>query len=383
MGATLMPSRIIEKPASPGSVLLLALTLAGCAEQSEVPTTVIHSTIVEVSPALFLQGVPCLEAAGAMRSYVATIWDLDAGRQFGTNDPAPPDPNAVPVPPFALPSSSAVACTQPVGFARVIDGHRYRADIAGYDRPGLEPIAAGVPILHDPLTGERVEPRWTGTCGGEEGVIARETRTRTVGDCTPLVDAAPSELTAVEVRIDSVLGALGCGSEAGQVERFEVEREPGERTLANCGEAVVFDDVSPGATLRLPVFAYTAGSEAPTWGTTCTARAAAGAVVPASCTSLTDRGGIDVDPAVVLASYGLDCSSFLELTLDNPTNTTDQRTITPGNCDRVVRFNGILGGPTAVKTSARDASGALFENSVCRADILPNQAVPAACDLEP
>ncbi|HEY3494175.1 MAG TPA: hypothetical protein VGK73_05795 [Polyangiaceae bacterium] len=365
-----------------GLVLLAATAvgLAGCAEQSSIPTLVLHPTLVEVSPTEFMQGVPCLDATGAMRSYVATVTDLGP-----TQVPNADGTMREPFEPFALPSSGAVDCDQPVGFARLVDGHHYTARIDGYDRPGLSPLAVGVPVLIDTATGERVAPRWTTTCGGTEGTIARVERTRTIGDCEPLVDSTPSELTAVEVRIDAVLGALVCGEEAGQVSHFEVERGPEQRVDAACGSSVIFDDVSAGTTVRLPVYAYESGAEQPSWGTTCTAVAAAGTVVPASCTTLTDRGGVDVAPADVLAAYGLDCSSFRELTLTPvEPHMGAPRSVTSANCASAVRFTGIARGPATIEADVVDLSGAtLAPPATCDADVVPNQANPATCALEP
>jgi hypothetical protein len=285
---------------------------------------------------------------------------------------------------FALPSSGPVACTEPVGFGQVTPGNRYGAEIFGYDRVGLKPLASGIGIMVDPATSERVEPRWTSRCGFERNApaICHAQFARTIRGCDTLVDAMPSELTAVEVRIDSVLGSLVCGEEAGQVSRYEVEVAQGERVSAACGESIVLDTVSAGDTLLLPVFAFEASAEEASWGTTCTASPAAGAVVKASCTTLTDRGGVDVSPPAVLEAYGLDCSALGELTLENPSRPKDSRTVTASDCERNVRFTGIPRGAVEVRASLVDANGANLGPSICSAEVIPNQAVPSACALE-
>jgi hypothetical protein len=363
-----------------GFAALTAVALAACADTGTITNTVVHPTLVEVWPSEFLGGVPCLDAPGAMRSYVATVWDTGpAYNPAGV--PMPPDPATYP--PFALPSSGPVACTQPVGFARIVPGHRYVADVDGYDRSDLEPLAPGSRIMIDPATGERVSPRWTTNCGGLQGTIARVQMARTIRDCAPLVDAAPSELTAVEVRIDAALGSLTCGEGPGQVSRFEVQAGTAESLEAPCGEAVKVTDVTAGTNLHLPVLAFEAENTEPSWGTTCTASVAAGAIVPASCTTLTDRGGVDVSPTEVLAAYGLDCGALGELFLENRFDPNDVRIVDSSSCASNVRFGGIPRGPAEVGALLVDVSGIDLGAALCSAEVVPNQAVPAACALEP
>src|SRR5262245_34271007 len=90
---------------------LVALVSSGCGNPtaSTGPTT---PTLVAVAPADFEGDVPCADAPGAMRAFVATIFDL------GTSD-APRDP-------FALPSGVVndgsgvyrpATCQNPTGFA--------------------------------------------------------------------------------------------------------------------------------------------------------------------------------------------------------------------------------------------------------------------------
>jgi hypothetical protein len=365
--------------------LALGLGSTSCADTSTLPTTIVHPTLIEVWPNQFLQGVSCLDAPGAMRSYVATVYDLgptrlDENGQHVDENGESVEPSEV-RPPFALPSSGPVACTQPVGFGQVTPGNSYRAEIFGYDRPNLVRLAPGIPIMVDAETGERVEPRWTTRCGDEEPTICHAQFARTIQDCDALVDAMPSDLTSVEVSIDSVLGSLTCGEEPGQISRFEVEVTQGERVSAACGESVVIDMVSAGIALLLPVFAYEAGADEASWGTTCTATPATGAAVQASCTTLTDRGGVDVSPLAVLEVNGLDCSALGELTLVNPANPRDTRTVTASGCNGSVRFGGIPRGPVEVSASVIDANGASLGAAVCSADVIPNQAVPSACSV--
>jgi hypothetical protein len=393
-----MPRRLPEPLRNPTwlcATLALGLGSASCADTSTLPTTIVHPTLIEVWPNQFLGTVPCLDAPGAMRSYVATVYDLGPTRVDETGQVVdefgePVDPSSV-RPAFALPSSGPVACTQPVGFGQVTPGNSYRAEIFGYDRPNLVRLAPGVPIMVDAETGERVEPRWTTRCGDEEPTICHAQFARTIQGCHALVDSMPSDLTSVEVRIDSVLGPLGCGEEAGQISRFEVEVAQGERVSAACGESVVIDVVNAGTALLLPVFAFEAGADEAGWGTTCTATPASGATVQASCTTLTDRGGVDVSPLAVLEAMGLDCSALGELTLvpklpadqqpASPTSAKDPRTVTASGCNSNVRFGGIPRGLFELDATLVDSNGASLGASVCSAEVIPNQAVPSACSV--
>ena len=155
------------------SVLLGLLTAASCAETTTLPSTIVHPTLIEVSPDEFMHGVPCLDAPGAMGSYVATVYDLGPPLDAGLAEEAPEAPEAAggdggggasasasaSTAGFALPSSGPVNCVQPVGFAQVVPGNRYTAVIQGYDRRDLVRLAPGVPILVDPVTGQRGSTR--------------------------------------------------------------------------------------------------------------------------------------------------------------------------------------------------------------------------------
>src|SRR5262245_12451513 len=100
---------------------LIALGAIGCGNPTAAsgPTT---PTLVAVNPADFRGDVPCTDAPGAMRSFVATIFDLGSLEE-------PHDP-------FPLPSGVVndgtgtyrpARCETPAGFSFVIPGHRYDA----------------------------------------------------------------------------------------------------------------------------------------------------------------------------------------------------------------------------------------------------------------
>jgi hypothetical protein len=372
-----MPTRLLRS--SPLVFLTLA-SLCGCETETVPVETVYHPTLIEVSPAEFIGNVTCRPgAAGALQTYVATLFDVGEA--------------LMPLEPFPLPSSGPVACTRSVAFSRVFDPHRYRAEIQGYDRSDLVPLGAtdgqgsvGIPILVDPVTSERIAPRWTTTCGETSPTLARVAVTRTITDCKPLVDSGTLGPTEVEVRIDAALGDLQCGAEAGMVEHFEVSLGDGPVQSAPCGEAVTFPDVPPGSTLSLPLVAYEAGNAHPRWGSTCQARPGAGAIVTATCAPLTERGALDVEPEQALAALGLDCSALGELRLELLDAASQPlapaRYVEASNCDLPVRFANLVSGAAATRATLV-AGGVEVGAARCAGDVVPGHAVTSTCTAEP
>jgi hypothetical protein len=372
-----MPTRLT--PSSSLAFLGLA-ALCGCETSTVATETVYHPTLIAVSPDEFLGNVTCRPGApGALQTYVATLFDVGE--------------TLLPLEPFPLPSSGPVACTRSVAFSHVFDPHRYRAEIQGYDRSDLVPLGAsdtggspGIPILVDPVTSERIAPRWTTTCGEMSPTLARSATTRTVTDCKPLVDSGILGPTEVEVRIDSALGSLECGADPGMVEHFEVGLGDGPVQSAACGEAVTLSDVPPGGTLSLPLLAYEAGTTHPRWGSTCQARPGAGAIVTATCAPLTESGALDVEPESALAALGLDCSALGELRLErlaaDGQPLAPARYVEASNCDLLARFSDITSGPAAVRATLV-AGGVEVGAARCAGDVLPGRSVASTCTAEP
>lgn len=244
-----------------------------------------QDTMVAVSPENFLGEVACADRPGAMRTYVATLIDVsddlvDAGSA---------------VKKFALPSSKPLTCTHPVGFGRVVTGHRYIADVEGYEQTDLEPAAPGSPLMLDRDTGELVTPRWHTRCGqvgalGAQGpVTPLKLQTVYITGCEPLVAVSRPPLAGLRIGADQALGALECGEDSGEVDHFSVQLLPsGDSHEASCGEPVVLVALSPGALAELTLVAFEADSTAPRWSTACRAIPAAGSIVKASCDPLTE-----------------------------------------------------------------------------------------------
>ncbi len=245
-----------------------------------------NPTLVAVEPDAFLGDVPCLSSPGAMRRYVATLEDVtgDLGGEDADIDS------------FVLPSSPPVSCVVPVAFGFVVPDHRYVADVQGYDRTDLVPLAPGSPVMLTTDSGEVVEPRWTTSCGRQNqgtdtAVIAYDRVTIFVRACEPLTDHLEGgSTTGVTVALADALGDLDCGAEPGSVDRFEVTLDGADEAPreASCEEAVTFEGLTAEATYTFTVAAFEADGTAAAWETTCFRTTEPGAIVPAHCDPLVE-----------------------------------------------------------------------------------------------
>lgn len=269
----------------------LALFAVGCGSSPEEPGTT-NPTLVAVAPADFKGEVPCADAPGAMRRYVVTLFDLGSAEE--------------PTAPYALPSGVVrggdgifrpTACEQVAAFGFVIPGHRYDAEVEAYDRTDLHAVGPGSRNLMDDATGEYVAPRWTTTCGrklsgspAEGPVTAAWYLTRYVRGCAPLSSTSGETPTGIRIEIDAALGALECGSAAGEVATFAVVQQGSTEApkSAACGEAVELTGLEPGTSYTFDVGAFETGGSAPRWSTTCYRTAEKGAIVGAACDPLVE-----------------------------------------------------------------------------------------------
>jgi hypothetical protein len=137
------------------SALLLAggVLAGGCLEDSGGTATQRNVTLIAVKPADFLGKVPCVDAEGAMRIYVATAYDVTEGALEGSNEP------------IVLPSSPPTQCHQTVAFGFVAPLHDYAVRVEGYDTADIHPLERGSPVMLD-SEGRFVAPRWTSFCSG-------------------------------------------------------------------------------------------------------------------------------------------------------------------------------------------------------------------------
>ncbi|MBN1606322.1 MAG: hypothetical protein JW940_06795 [Polyangiaceae bacterium] len=256
------------------------LLLWGCGSEKSGTTTE-QDTIVAVSPDDFLGGVACADRPGAMRRYVATLVDVSDDLVDAGTD----------VKDFALPSSEPVECTHAVGFGRVVDGHRYVADIEGYEQARLEPAAPGSPVMLDTKTQELVAPRWRTRCGqvgalGVQGPVSPlKLSTVYITGCEPLVAVSRPPLAAIRIAVDQAL----CGDESGQVDHFSVRtRASDDVREAACEDPVVLVALNPGELVDIELSAFEADATTPRWSTGCRAVPVAGSEVQASCDPLTE-----------------------------------------------------------------------------------------------
>jgi hypothetical protein len=401
----------------------LAGLLGGCQETTTPVVGVYHPTLVSVDPSKLSGGVPCANAGGALRAYVATVFDVEyeadgslvtasapdlagtggAPDQEASNQapdlagfcPADATPGTAPRSKlgFALPSSGPTDCRTPVAFSRVVDGHRYRAEVDGYDRDGLVPLVAGAPIMVDPATGDRVAPRWKWRCGDACPENALAYLNRPFSECTLEPGSeVPNGSSTVLVTLDGVPGVPACGTDAGSLDHYSVSygNASGVTTSieAACGEQIELDDVPERGTLKLSVLAYEAGNAEATWGTTCTATLIPGLTVNAGCAPLIGEGALDLDPAVALGALGYDCEALaalpgeLRLTLEPSDPSRRPIYVDQTTCGRNVRISNLAQG--AAKLTATLLSGPTeLGRATCGATIVPASVVPAECGVEP
>lgn len=108
----------------------------GCSDVTDTTTDTTTAAagrpVIEIDPFEFLivtPGLVCADVPGGMRSYVVTFIDL--GPETDDGAPAPGYP-------ITLPSSDPTSCSQRVAFINGVIGHRYLADVDGYEE---EPTA--------------------------------------------------------------------------------------------------------------------------------------------------------------------------------------------------------------------------------------------------
>ncbi len=365
---------------NPRPITLLAALLVGCGT-SPVGTGIDLPTVVAVSAEDFRGEVPCSNAPGAMRSFVATLTDL------GTKE----EPTS-----FSLPSSvvrsdalggrfAPVSCLQAAGFSFVVPGHRYSAEVEAYDRTDLVALGPGSRVLVDPASGNYVPPRWTTHCGtnsdvpGQGPVVAAIYRTRYVRGCGPLSEAYSTE-TAIRIQTDNASGPP-CGSDPGQVERFEATLvETGAVQTADCGEAIVFGGLEGSQTYHFELFGYEAGELFPTWGTSCFRTAQSGAIVDAGCGTLLASGSMEVETAAVIASLGESCGPGAIVSVAGDIIATGNPTSVP--CGATIRFDGLEPKSYGVHVSTLKSDGSAGPKAICDAIVVPGIARRANCRPE-
>ncbi|MCH2109208.1 MAG: hypothetical protein MK135_07760 [Polyangiaceae bacterium] len=273
-------------------------------------------TRVLVRPADFLGDVVCSEQEGGLQLFQATLLDVSNGLN----------------PPFQLPSSQVISCTQTAVFESIEPGRFYSAKIQAFDQSNLSPQYPGSEIVVNE-DGMSISPRGTTMCWGQNGQVAPsfggaggmggnggaqgedaigvEAFLNTpvaVQGCEPLVDSGTPGPTRVAIDITEALGQFQCGGGEGEIESFRVEvdlpssEQSNDETTGStsmalggaggagpdddrtpCGERKIIDVELAQQQWEFDVFAYGSSASTPGWSSRCRAYSRAGVTVEASC----------------------------------------------------------------------------------------------------
>jgi hypothetical protein len=243
-----------------------------------------------------------------MRLYQATLLDVSDGLEEAVQ----------------LPSSDIVPCTSALEFEFIEPGHRYIAEIHGFDRADIETAAPGSPLVLA-QDGGRVLPRWSTTCWGQDGVtpgdlglggaggdtgaggasaeMGVESFSKTVvtvRGCVALTDQGAQDSTSVSFSIEGALVNLTCGEDEGQIAYFALAPSNDDEAAvggaggaseaaglaseqAKCGEALLLEGEASGSEATYVVHGFEKGTDAQVWETTCHAVPRTGSSVAANC----------------------------------------------------------------------------------------------------
>lgn len=365
-----------------GSLVALALVAspAACASSS-AGTTEPSPTLLTVTPSTFDGNVVCGDFPGAWKTYVATLIDVTDEEN-----------------PFVLASSPPVPCTMPVAFGWVVPGHRYVAEIDGYDRSGLQPFgfpSSGNRQMVDSDTQEPVEPQWRTQCGkppadagtpdgGEleasfEPTTAQLQTNVVVRDCAEFAAAGTGE-TALLLDLATVRGSLACGTDPGQIARLRVIPEsPALEAIEPKCDAAFPIDVEPDQTYGFRVEAFEAGAPMPRWAARCEGRSEPGVTLPASCNTLSERGGLRIDVDDLLEAAGAECGEQV----------VHYRVALLGkglssgivSCSADASFNGLEPAAYQAAADGLDASGATVFSAWCTGAVKPATTTTMSCQV--
>lgn len=277
---------------------LLLLLAASCSDTLDTTTTLAtFPTSLTIDPASFLGSVACSNQPGALKSYVATLSEVEIGK-----------------PAVALASSPPIPCSQPVSFRYVVDGRSYTVAIDGYDVPASSLIPCGgsesgsrymLPASESEagacaallLAGKvPVAPRWRTGCGNISS--SPSTDRKIVAACAVPLSGDDTTAPPAGITIDPrvALGMLACVSDGGTITRFDIKADDPNQTNhlgLDCGMFASLDpqtfsytkNLVPGATYTFHIGAHAAGETAPgpQYTAECSAVARAGFTVPAVC----------------------------------------------------------------------------------------------------
>jgi hypothetical protein len=287
-------------------ILGLLTVSTGCTSTTDTTLAteeVILPTAVTLSPQAFLGSVPCSNEAGALRSYVAKLFDF--GKSQADAGSACEGLPSEPV--FPLPASAPTPCSADIVFRYVVVDHCYRASIAGYDLSASDLTPAGHPSSGSSTMvrktdgpegpkGTPVAPRWTSSCDEPVRAVLDDDVFFAAKDCSPLKDMG-SARTGIRVDPKATLGLLGCEGK-GRVDTFDITAPdpaiPKRIEGLFCGdgpadgpvkyEHTYEQGIEPGKTYTFTVTAHRSDDFAgQNIEASCSARAQAGLIVTAVC----------------------------------------------------------------------------------------------------
>lgn len=352
-------------------------------------------TAVYVDPADFLGEISCNSVDGAMKSYVATLYDVSDGR-----------PDSI----LTVVSSPPTSCHSPVAFSQIVPGHFYTVSIDGYDLPAcpfghyedgcLAPadgwgsgtrtvvLANGNAL---PPISAYASPSWMTHCGRLPNPPADGTGGQT--DFYSYDPLGPTEavyltssringcesLTVVDgparviLSAETLRGGLNCGKNPGQISKFEVQssKDSAPKSI-DCGAEVRYENLPPDINFNIKIFAFESGSSGPRWGSQCFARTKNGQTLAASCDGLSERGSLLLSGAGSLCS---DASSYRATVVG--LNLPAQSALCPTN----LLFSGLPSGVNDLWVERKDSTGNTLGTALCSGFVLPGQQAATTCSF--
>jgi hypothetical protein len=315
-----------------------------------------------------LGATPCSNEKGALRSYVATVYDHAGGTNIVT-----------------LPSSLPTPCSVGISFRYITPEHTYTADIDAYEaRPEeivpLGGVTSGSRHMVPVGGGDVIPPRWTSSCGAATAKLHTNVR---FGDCSPLQDrGASNPTTAIVIDPSAALGALRCAAAGGQVVSFDITPETAglpSITGIPCGAPpLTFNaGIEPGVLYRFRLDARAETGGPIVWGSACFALAEDGLTAEASCDPIVSTGDIEVSIASLLESAGAKCGEDVatyEAILAKPAVS-----VGPVPCAEAARFGPLETGTYSIDVRTFNAKGEALQNATCEATVTPGKTAQATC----
>ncbi len=214
-----------------------------------------------------------------------------------------------------------------------------------------------------------VPPPYRTFCSTDPTEAVYQVNARIAG-CVAL--AAPTGTASIRLTTDALRGSLPCGSVAGTIARFSVQQDGGDTRTPDCGEDLLYTDLTPGAYVQWRVFAYEQGSTTPRWGATCRGRAQAGLTVTATCDALQEQGSLRLSGAEI-CTEGV--SLYRASTVGSSTPAVAQQ------CPGDLVLQGQAPGAVEVLVERRGPGGQTVDAITCEGQVLPGLQATGTCSL--